>query len=485
MGIEYLPDITIGNKIINYMDLYLYNTLNLKKEKFIPISKLGVGIYTCGPTVYNFAHIGNLRTYLFEDFLIRTLIYNGYQLKRVMNITDVGHLIGDMDMGEDKVETEARREGRSAWDIAAYYTDAFQEDLELLNILSPDIWCRATDHIKEQIQLIETLEKKGFTYKTNDGIYFDTAKFPEYNRLSHLDLNELKEGARVEKNKDKKNPTDFALWKFSPTNSKRQMEWDSPWGIGFPGWHLECSAMSLKYLGESFDIHCGGIDHINVHHTNEIAQSEAATGKKFVNYWLHGAFLNISGGKKMAKSEDNFLTLDKALIKKNINPLAYRFAALQVHYRKPMEYSEESLLQAEKGLEALIAQVSSLGNVMGQVDKIFQADFHTAINDDLNMPQALAVLFKMLKSDLSEEDKLAGVKNFDQVLGLSLLIQAQKISHGVDENLLPENVQLLLKQRQEARDEKNWDKSDDLRVAINKLGYLVEDSNEGQIIKKK
>lgn len=465
------------------MDLYLYNSLNLKKEKFVPMVKGKVGLYTCGPTVYNFAHLGNLRTYLFEDFLVRTLIYNGYKLKRVMNITDVGHLSGDMDMGEDKVEAKAVSEGRSAWDIAAYYTDAFQEDLELLNILPPDIWCRATDHISEQINLIETLEKKGYTYSASDGIYFDTSKFPNYNRLSHLDLDELKEGARVEKNKEKKNLTDFALWKFSPTGSTRQMEWSSPWGVGFPGWHLECSAMSLKYLGDSFDMHCGGVDHVNIHHTNEIAQSEAATGKKFVNYWLHGAFLNISGGKKMAKSDDNFLTLDKALIKKGLNPLAYRFAALQVHYRKPMEYSEENLRQAENALEALINQVATLKDEPGRIDEVYQADFHTAINDDLNMPQALAVLFKMLKSDLSDNDKLAGVISFDKVLGLSLLSQA-KTRMDIDEADLPENIQALLTKREQARIDKNWELSDSLRDDIKQAGYNLEDSSDGQVIKK-
>ncbi|MBN2884885.1 cysteine--tRNA ligase [Patescibacteria group bacterium] len=465
------------------MDLYLYNSLNLKKEKFIPLKKGAVGLYTCGPTVYNFAHLGNLRTYLFEDFLVRTLVYNGYKLKRVMNITDVGHLSGDMDMGEDKVEAEATREGRSAWDITAYYTDAFQEDLKLLNVTPPDVWCRATEHINEQIDLIKTLENKGYTYITSDGVYFDTSKFSDYNRLSHLDLDELQEGARVEKNEEKKNLTDFALWKFSPIGSKRQMEWSSPWGIGFPGWHLECSAMSLKYLGETFDIHCGGIDHVNIHHTNEIAQSEAATGKKFVNYWLHGAFLNIAGGKKMAKSEDNFLTLDKSLVKKGLNPLAYRFAALQVHYRKPMEYSEDSLRQAENALESLINQVAALKDEPGQIDEVYQVDFQTAINDDLNMPQALAVLFKMLKSDLSDSDKLAGVINFDQVLGLSLLSQAASKA-DIEETDLPEEVKILLNKREQARVDKNWELADSLRDDIKRAGYNLEDNSDGQLIKK-
>ena len=303
--------------------VFLYNTLTRKKEEFKPIKtsphpvRLSahdeaspskgegglVGLYTCGPTVYNYAHIGNLRAYIFEDILKRALLYNGYKVKHVMNITDVGHLTGDRDMGEDKVEEEAKKEKKTAWEIAEFYTKAFKEDLKKLNILEPDIWCRATDNIQEQIDLIKKLEEKSYTYKTSDGIYFDTAKFKGYTKLSHQKLESLREGARVEKNPEKKNATDFALWKFSephPTpllrkeredkKGKRQMEWKSPWGVGFPGWHIECSAMSMKFLGNQLDIHCGGIDHINVHHTNEIAQSEAATGKKFFNYWLHGAF---------------------------------------------------------------------------------------------------------------------------------------------------------------------------------------------------
>ncbi len=462
------------------MDLYFYNTLHKAKEKFEPIVSGQAGVYTCGPTVYNFAHIGNLRTYLFEDFLVRTLAYNGYRVKRVMNITDVGHLSGDMDMGEDKMEQGATREGRTAWEIAAYYTDAFREDLQALNIAAPDIWCKATDNIAEQIALVKSLEEKGFVYRTADGLYFDTAKFPEYNRLSHLPLEELKEGARIEKNPDKKNPTDFAVWKFSPAASKRQMEWDSPWGVGFPGWHLECSAMSLKYLGKQLDIHCGGIDHINVHHTNEIAQSEAATGEKFFNYWLHGAFLNIAGGKKMAKSEDNFLTLDRALLNKGIDPLAYRFAALQVHYRKPMEYSEDSLRQAEQGWQSLRRQLASLGDGFGRVDDAVRLEFQQAINDDLNMPQALALLFKVLKSDLSAEDKRATARDFDKVLGLDLFRPLSE--QNVD---IPENVAALLSERRQARTEKDWLKSDILRQAIYEAGYLVEDGQEGQSVKSR
>ena len=380
--------------------IYLYNTLTRKKEVFKPLSKKEVGLYTCGPTVYNFAHIGNLRTYLFEDVLKRVLEYNGYKVRQVMNVTDVGHLTGDMDMGEDKMEKGAAREGKSAWEIADFYLQAFKKDLAALNILEPTTWCKATDNILEQIEMIEILEKKGFTYQTSDGIYFDTAKVKKYNKLSHLPLADLQEGARVEKNLEKKNPTDFALWKFSPMGAKRQMEWESPWGVGFPGWHIECSAMSLKYLAGELDIHCGGMDHINVHHTNEIAQSEAATGKPFFNYWLHGAFLNIVGGKKMAKNDGNFLTLEKTFIERQINPLVYRFAILNSHYRKPMEYSEEIINNAQKGFEHLRHQVNDLGTAVGKISSGFKKKFLAAINDNLNMPQALAITQEVLKSIL-------------------------------------------------------------------------------------
>lgn len=467
------------------LPLFLYNTLTLKKEEFKPIKAGEVGLYTCGPTVYNYAHIGNLRTYLFEDFLVRTLEYNGYKVKRVMNVTDVGHLTGDMDMGEDKMEKGALREGKTAWDIAGYYWQAFRQDLAALNIKEPNQWCKATDYIEDQIAMIKTLEEKGYTYKISDGIYFDTAKIKNYNKLSHLPLEKLKEGARVEINEEKKNPTDFALWKFSPLGVKRQMEWPSPWGVGFPGWHIECSAMSLKLLENQLDIHCGGIDHINVHHTNEIAQSEAVTGKKFFNYWLHGAFLNIQGGKKMAKSADNFLTVENAFLKKSITPLAYRFADLQVHYRKPMEYNEAAIKQAQGGLRKLWLQVSSLvqsGEDRGVVSQDFKEKFNAAINADLDMPKALSVLFAVLKSKLSNEDKLATALNFDQVLGLDLGRKIMSADRDLFDSKLPENVQNLLALRQTARLEKNWPESDRLRVELEQLGYPVEDTPNGQKI---
>ncbi len=462
--------------------LFLYNTLTRRKEEFIPTKTNLVGIYACGPTVYNYAHIGNLRTYLFEDFLRRVLLYNGYKLKHVINITDVGHLTGDADMGEDKMETGARREGKSAWEIAKFYTSAFKKDIKYLNILEPEIWCKATDNIPEQINLIKKLEKGGYTYKTNDGVYFDTAKIKKYNKLSHLPLETLKEGARVEKNPDKKNPTDFALWKFSSLDKKRQMEWTSPWGVGFPGWHLECSAMSLKYLKNNLDIHCGGIDHINIHHTNEIAQSEAATGKKFFNFWLHGAFLNISGGKKMAKSDNNFLTLEKAVLQHNINPLAYRFLACQVHYRKPMEYSLPSLKQAAGSLLKLQSQVEAYFDKdvkkNGRINLELKEKFFQAINDDLNIPQALAVVSAVIHSSLTSADKWVTISDFDKVLGLNLSAPKKEKKLTISSQ-----AQALLLARNQARANKNFTEADRLRDKLKELGYIIEDTNQGSILK--
>jgi cysteinyl-tRNA synthetase len=463
------------------MELTLYNTLSRAKETFTPIVPGEVGLYTCGPTVYNYAHIGNLRTYIFEDILKRVLIYNGYKVKHVMNITDVGHLTGDRDMGEDKLEREAQREGKSAWKIAEFFTKAFQSDIERLNILAPTIWCKATDTIGEQIGLIRKLEAKGYTYATSDGIYFDTARFRDYAKLSRQNLDALQEGARVEKNPEKRNLTDFALWKFSPKDAQRQMEWDSPWGMGFPGWHIECSAMSMKFLGDQLDIHCGGSDHIDVHHTNEIAQSEAATGKPFFNFWMHGAFLNITGGKKMAKSSGNFLTLTATFNDRDIDPLTYRFAAFQTHYRKPMEYGDDTVQAARNGYNHLKNQIRQLfdqvGSPAGDVDNDHKDRFLTAVNDDLNMPRAMAAVQEALKSDLSPAVKLATVLDFDRVLGLDL--------DGVAKaDALPPEVEAKLAQRQQARVDKNWALSDQLRDEIQALGYQVQDTKEGQKVVK-
>jgi len=459
--------------------LNLYNTLTRRQEEFKAVSKKNVGLYSCGPTVYNYAHLGNLRAYLFVDILKRVLIYNGYTVKHVMNITDVGHLVGDGDMGEDKLEKQAREEQKNAWEIARFYEEAFKKDLDSLNILEPSLYARVTDNIPEQISFIKILESKGYVYKTSDGLYFNTALVKDYNKLSHLPLSKLKEGARVEKNDEKKNPTDFALWKFSPAVVKRQMEWPSPWGVGFPGWHIECSAISLKYLGKNLDIHCGGSDHINIHHTNEIAQSEAATGKKFFNYWLHNAFLNITGGKKMAKSAGNFLTLDKAIIKKGLSPLAYRFAFLQGSYRKPMEYSEASLKRAEEGLKSLKKSIIALGEKSGRINKEFKDKFLTLINNDLNTAQALALVSVVLKSKLNPADKKATILDFDRVFGLRLDEGDGLNKNNLEINYLSSDIQIIIKARQQARLERNFKESDRLRDVLKEKGYLVEDSNSG------
>jgi cysteinyl-tRNA synthetase len=463
------------------MKLHLYNTLTRRKDLFVPIKADSVGLYTCGPTVYNYAHIGNLRTYIFEDVLKRVLVYNGYRVRHVMNITDVGHLTGDRDMGEDKLEAGARREGKSAWEIAAHYTDAFKRDMRHLNIQEPTIWCRATDTIPEQIALIRQLESRDYTYQTSDGVYFDTARFENYARLSSQNLDALQEGARVEKNPEKRNPTDFALWKFSPEGVQRQMEWDSPWGVGFPGWHVECSAMAMKFLADQLDIHCGGTDHIDVHHTNEMAQSEAATGKTFFNFWMHGAFLIVSGGKKMAKSEGNFLTLENTFIKRHINPLAYRYAVFQTHYRKPMEYSEASLQAGRNGLQHLQNQVRRISEdgaaAAGEVNAEFRDQFLQAVNDDLNMPRAMAAVQALLKSALSNSDKFATLLDFDSVLGLDLDVLDRA-------DALPPEVQGLVEERKKARQAKDWEASDRLRDDIQALGYIVQDGKDGMKVIK-
>ena len=459
------------------MSLTLYNTLSRTKEEFKPISS-PVGLYTCGPTVYHYAHIGNLRTYIFEDLLKRTLLFNNYQVEHVMNVTDVGHLVGDQDMGEDRMEKGSAREGKSAWEIADYYLAQFKKDLGVLQIIEPAVWCKATDYISEQIDLIKVLEEKGYTYETSDGVYYDTSKFADYNKLSHLNLDELKEGARVEKNDEKKNATDFALWKFSPKDQKRQMEWESPWGKGFPGWHIECSAMSLHFLKDHLDIHCGGVDHINIHHTNEIAQSEAATGEKFFNYWLHSALLNISGTEKMSKSSGDFLTLDTVTEKEKVEPLAYRYVCLLTHYRKPSSYKSEMLQQAASALNNMRRTIEGLGTQIGEIDPKFLEEFTASVNDDLNMPQAVGVLQGVLKSDLSPEVKLGTIQSFDTVLGLDL------IRTGSLPDEIPSEIRELAAERERARIDQDWATSDVLRTKIQKLGFGIEDHPDGMKIRK-
>lgn len=454
------------------MSLSLFNTLNRQKQEFIPIKKGSVGIYTCGPTVYDYAHIGNLRSFVFEDVLKRVLQYNKYKVKHIMNITDVGHLVSDSDEGEDKMEKGSRRTGKTAWEIADFYTEAFKQDLQNLNILFPNNFCRATDHIKEQLNLIKKLEKKGFTYKIKDGIYFDTSKLSDYGKLANLQNQTLRAGARVEMG-EKKNPTDFALWKFSDPKEKRQMEWESPWGAGFPGWHLECSAMSTKYLGETFDIHCGGIDHIPVHHTNEIAQNEGAFGKPMANFWLHNEFLNLKDAK-MSKSGENFITLS-SLIEKGYNPLAYRYFLLQAHYRKQLIFSFEALDAAQSGLEHLYTAAKNLGKKI-KVDPEIENKFLEFINNDLDTSGALAFVWEKIKEKKIDQKTLL---KFDEVFGL-------KIKENLKETKtkISDDAEKIKKERDDARKNKDWSKSDELRAKLEKMGYIVKDTKDGTEINK-
>jgi len=462
------------------MALKLYNTLSRSLEPFSPLGET-VGLYTCGPTVYNFAHIGNLRTFVFEDVLRRVLLYNGYSVNHVMNITDVGHLTSDSDTGDDKMEKGALREGRTVWEIADFYTQAVLDDFRRMNNLPANILCKATDHIPEQIALVATLEQKGFAYVIEDGVYFDTSKFPRYADFARLKVDELEAGVRVEMAVGKRNVTDFALWKFSPKDKKRQMEWDSPWGKGFPGWHIECSAMAMKYLGETFDIHCGGIDHIPVHHTNEIAQTEAATGKPFVRFWLHGEWL-ITDKEKMAKSGGNFIIL-KTLEDRGISASAYRFFLLSAHYRSPLSFSWEVIENAKLGYQSLVSKIQELRNnpTAGQgVDaSSYEAAFLAEVNEDLNMPRALAVMWDVLKSDrLNHATKLKTVEQFDRVLGLGIASIASSFV------TVSGDVEALIRERDEARLSKNWKKSDEVRDSLTRMGYKVLDTKQGTKVEK-
>ncbi len=455
----------------------LYNTLSRKIEEFKPLNTEAVTYYTCGPTVYDYAHIGNLRTYIFEDILKRTLMFDGYNVKHVINITDVGHLTSDNDTGEDKIEKSARLKSKSAWDIAQFFTQEFKDDLKKLNILEPTVWAKATDNIVEQINLIKILDEKGYLYKTSDGMYFDTSKVQDYGKLARLNLAGQEEGARVEVNQEKKNSSDFAVWKFSPKGVQRQMEWESPWGVGFPGWHIECSAMSMKYLGETIDIHAGGIDHLTVHHPNEIAQSESATGKQFVRFWVHGEFLLINEGK-MAKSGGNFLTL-KSLENKGFAPVVYRFFCLSAHYRSKLNFSWETLSNAKNSWDKLVKKFLELGKQNGQIDNQFLEKFTEQVNDDLLMPKALAIVWEVFKSNLTDADKRATLIKFDEVLGLGFLELKQ------ENQIVPEDIQILVDNRLKARVEKKWDKADELRKKIDELGWTVEDAADTSIVKKK
>ena len=465
--------------------LHLYNSATHHKDEFKPLNPQQITMYCCGPTVYNYAHIGNLRTYIFEDLLSRTIRLK-YPLKHVMNVTDVGHLVSDADDGEDKMELATAREGKSAWDIAKFYEAKFWQDYDALHCTRPTIISRATEHIKEMIALVKTLEEKGYTYRTSDGIYYDTSKFARYDALvGHARISGLQGGARVEMSDEKRNPTDFALWKFSPKDKKRQMEWDSPWGVGFPGWHIECSAMAMKYLGHTLDIHCGGIDHVTIHHTNEIAQSEAATGEKYVNYWVHGEFLILRSGK-MSKSGGTFVTLE-VLKEKGYEPLAYRYLCLGAHYRTQLEFSYESLDSAAKSLKNLralcqqIRQAAQGKSAETEKSRAWKEKFTAAMEDDLNAPKALAVTWEAVRSaELTAGEKLDFLQFADTILALDLFAAVP-----ADSQPLPAEVEALLEERARARAARDWKKSDELRDAIAQAGYLVKDTPQGQQAEKK
>ena len=485
--------------------LYLYNTATRAQERFTAQHD-PVGMYCCGPTVYNYAHIGNLRTYIFEDVLKRALLSQGYSVRHVLNITDVGHLVSDADTGEDKIEKGAQREGKSVGDLASFYTQKFMENLADLNILKADLYPKATDHIPQMIAMVRELEARGFTYRTNDGIYFDTTRFPAYADFARLDPESIRPGERIAMGA-KRSPTDFSLWKFSPKNAQRQMEWESPWGIGFPGWHIECSAMSLAYLPQPIDIHAGGSDHIRIHHTNEIAQSEAATGRKFVRYWLHGEFLIIDRGK-MAKSGGNFITLN-ALKADGIPPLAYRLFCFSAHYRSPLTYSPEGIKGAKTSYLNLrrslavapdqgIAYWQNSGNVLDDRPEAIiplLEDFYQAVYDDLNMPKAMAALWDIVRDEkISHGLRRAAAGKADEILGLDLLA-------GLPEQLVEEfagatgpirlssagtlndgqkfDIVKKVGERQKARSEKNWAVADILRKELVTLGAIVKDLPDG------
>lgn len=464
----------------------LFNSLTRKVEEIKPREDGKIGMYTCGPTVYSTATIGNFRTYTMSDLLVRSLEYLGYEVKHVMNLTDVGHLTGDnegdADQGEDRLEKASKKSGRTAWDVAKGYSDEFMQHMKMLNIRMPSVVCKATDHIPEQIEMIKKLGAKGFTYKITDGIYFDTVKFEamgfKYGELSTLD--QIKFGARLEPNPEKKDPRDFALWKFSPREGvRRQMEWESPWGVGFPGWHIECSAMSTKYLGEQFDIHAGGEDLRSTHHPNEIAQAEGATGKRpFVTTWVHGAFLLVDGGR-MGKSLGNAYTV--ADIAAKFDPLSLRYFYMTGHYRRQINFTWDNLSAASTALSklreiyqaALKDQVERTNLSEEKLSKIesYQTEFTQALENDLNLPEALAAVWEVAKSNISNYDKIDLLRQFDRVLGLDL----EKEIVMKDEEKIPEQVERLIEQREVVRKQRNYAEADKIRLDIEKLGYRVED----------
>jgi cysteinyl-tRNA synthetase len=463
--------------VVGKIMITVYNTLTKQKEEFVPLKSNVVKMYNCGPTVYNYVHIGNLRSNVFADVLRRVFEYNDYSVTQVVNITDIGHLKSDADEGEDKMTNALRRENKplnleSLNELASFYTEAFLSDLKKLNIQTPTHIPKASDHIREDIELIEKLEKKNFIYTTSDGIYFDTSKDLKYGKLGGINKNPLETESRIESNLEKRNPNDFALWKFN-----KEFGWESKWGHGFPGWHIECSAMAMKYLGETFDIHTGGIDHISIHHNNEIAQSENATEKTFAKYWMHNAFININD-EKIAKSTGNTIYL-KNIEEKSINPLAYRYLLLGANYRTPMNFTWEALEGAEKALNRISLQLREI-NGSGEIDRKYKDRFIKFINDDLDTPKALALVFEVLNdTGIRAEDKKTTILDFDRVLGLNLKELSKDIVFKI-----PDEVRKLVEEREVARQKKDWQKSDEYRKEINEAGFEIKDTDQGPIINK-
>ncbi len=487
------------------MALRLYNTMGRKMEDFVPVHSGKAGFYGCGPTVYNYAHIGNLRAYVFLDILDKTLSYLGYDITHVMNITDIGHLSGDDDEGEDKMVKTAKERGQSVLEIAQFYTDAFFNDIDRLNIRRADIICKATDHIQEMIDLIKRLEAKGHTYMAGGNLYYDVSTFPDYGRLACLNLDDLKAGVRIDIDQNKRNPQDFVLWFTKSKFENQALVWDSPWGRGYPGWHIECSAMSMKYLGEQIDIHTGGIDHIPVHHTNEIAQSEGATGKRWVNYWLHNEFLVIAKEKgpdeeagKMSKSSGNFLTL-QSLVDRGFHPLDYRFFLLGAHYRSQVAFSWPAMEGARNARKALVQRVARvLEQNQGQIPAAtsvalspkgqeYLDRFKAALENDLATPQALSALQTAIKdSSLPSEEILAIIGIMDGVLSLSLLDDAAVLYKERTDSVAaaasdPESleIQALVDERTAAKKSKDFARADAIRQQLNDRGIQVIDTPQG------
>lgn len=465
------------------MNIKLYNTLTRKKEDFNPLNGNEVRIYSCGPTVYSYAHIGNFRTYIFMDTLRRTLEHNGYKLKHVMNITDVGHLESDADEGEDKMEKAARKENKDPYEIAKFYTDVFLKDMKRLNIEMPEIIAKATDHIQEMLQFVEEIIENGYAYETSRGIYFDISKLDKYPVLSNRNVDEQIAGARVDVDPEKRNPYDFALWIKAPEN--HIMKWESPWGLSYPGWHIECSAMGRKYLGEQFDIHTGGVDHIPTHHENEIAQSKGACGKVPANFWMHVEFLQVDGGK-MSKSLGNTYTITQ-LQEKGIEPLAYKLFCFTAHYRTQLNFTFEGAVSAQKTLNRLregwLKQKEGTDTVEQEIVEDYRNKFTEAINDDLNLPLAMGIVWEIVRNEKKSEQFADLLLDFDKVLGLDLE-NSQKYLDEQASIELPEEIEKILEDRKQARENKNWELSDKLRDELKEKGYIVKDTKEGMTLEK-